>query len=141
MRQLYRFRKTSGHSWLFLAKFGRFWPLRNKFRTNLKGFPQNVWWSEKQCLSLHRVFHSIRFKVNNGIQRGPIFLPGQFGLTSMEKAEITPDYNFRSFRTGGTIPPVQEYNSSIKSDFTNLSISNYSQMRIDAFSNTILMVH
>lgn len=80
----------------------------------------------------------------------PFFLPGQFGLTastihqlaqSMEKAEITPNYNFRSFRTGETIPPVQEYNSSIKSDFANLSISNYFQMRIDAFSNTILMVH
>lgn len=79
-----------------------------------------------------------------------LFLPGQFGLTastihqlaqSMEKAEITPDYNFRLFRTGETIPPVQACKSSIKSDFENLSISNYFQVRIDAFSNTILIVH
>ena len=77
------------------------------------------------------------------------FLPGQFGLTastihqlaqSMEKVEITPDYNFRLFRTGETIPPVQEYKSSIKSDFANLSISNYFQVRSDAFSNILLMV-
>ena len=86
-------------------------------------------------------FIVLDLRLTTGYGGAPFFLPGQFGLTSMEKAEITPDYNFRSFRTGGTIPPVQEYNSSIKSDFTNLSISNYSQMRIDAFSNTILMVH
>ena len=52
-----------------------------------------------------------------------------------------PAYNFRSFRTGGIVPPVQEYNSSIKSDFVNLSVSNYFKVRFAAFSNMFPMVH